>query len=138
MLNETQKAAFDQWEGYVLDKKTELLEPLLADEVVFHSPVVWTPQTGKALTALYLRAATVVLKDFSYTRQIIAGNHWCLEFSGKIGDVSVKGVDLIQINEAGKIIDFEVMVRPLKAVNAIHEAMGAMLEQMKSSVKPVS
>ncbi len=104
----------------------------MAEEVVFHSPVVWAPQQGKAITKLYLLgAAHVLANDFHYTRKIVDGFHWGLEFSCQVGEVTVKGIDLVTLNEAGKIIDFEVMVRPLKAVNVVHEAMGKMLEQLK-------
>jgi hypothetical protein len=127
--------ALQNWEEYVFKgHKPQILSELLAEEVVFHSPVVWTPQNGKAITMLYLLGAAQVLQtDFHYTRQIIdkEGKNWCLEFMCKVGEVTVKGVDLIQLNEEGKIIDFEVMVRPLKAMQAVHAAMGEMLEKLK-------
>jgi hypothetical protein len=129
--------AHQRWEEYVFEgHKVQLLSELLAEEVVLHSPVVWTPQRGKAITMLYLRGAAQVLQtDFHYTRQIIdaEGKNWCLEFECKVGEISVKGVDLIQLNEEGKIIDFEVMVRPLKAIQAVHAAMGEMLEKLKKN-----
>ncbi|MCU0445772.1 MAG: hypothetical protein MUE85_12735 [Microscillaceae bacterium] len=128
--------ALQQWKDYVTgNHNPQVLSDLLADEVIFHSPVVWTPQVGKAVTTLYLLGAAQVLQtDFHYTRQIIdaEGRNWCLEFECKVDDITVKGVDLIQLNETGKIIDFEVMVRPLKAIQAVHTAMGAMLEQLKN------
>ncbi len=124
--------AWDTWHAYLAGHEAHLLDELLDEEVVFHSPVVWTPQKGKALTKLYLlSAAKVLLDEFQYIRSIRQDLHWCLEFNCKIGDVTVRGIDLITLNEEGKIIDFEVMVRPLKAVNAIHQAMGLMLEQVK-------
>lgn len=126
--------SYQQWLEFLKSHNLLILNNLLSDEVVFHSPVVWTPQVGKQITILYLIGASEVLReDFKYVKQIIdeEGKNWMLEFSCKVGDVSVKGVDIIQLNDEGKIIDFEVMVRPLKAINAVHAAMGMMMEKMK-------
>lgn len=115
-----------------LDSST--LDQLLADDVVFHSPVVHTPQQGKHITRLYLTAAMQVLNapgHFRYLREVVQDDNAVLEFETKIGDVVVNGVDMIRWNSEGQIIDFKVMVRPLKAINAIHQAMGTMLESLK-------
>lgn len=126
------EAAWNKWHSYLDTHQASILDELLAEDVVFHSPVVWTPQKGKAITKLYLLgAAHVLANQFQYTRKIVDDVHWGLEFSCQVGEITVKGIDLITLNESGKIIDFEVMVRPLKAVNAVHEAMGKMLEQLK-------
>ncbi len=123
--------AFEQWIAYTKNHDASQLSNLLADEVVFHSPVVFTQQVGKNITFLYLTAATQVLKDFHYTQQIREGNQWALRFEGTIGKIKVIGFDIITLNEDGKIIDFEVLVRPAKAVIAIQQAMGEMLEKLK-------
>jgi hypothetical protein len=106
------------------------LDDLLADDVVFHSPVVHTPQVGKAITKQYLSAAFVVFNNdsFRYLRQIKGEKDAVLEFLTVIDGVTVNGVDMIRWNEAGQIVDFKVMVRPLKAINLIHQKMAAMLE----------
>ena len=107
----------------------------LADDVVFFSPVVFTPQKGRDITAAYLMAADVALGAsdgrFKYTRIFDAGQKAVLEFETTIDGKYVNGVDMIEWNDAGRIVDFKVMVRPLQAVNAIHAEMGAMLEKMK-------
>ena len=110
------------------------LSPLLADEVVFKSPVVHTPQQGKAITMAYLLAAGETLgnDDFRYTRVFDCGDRAVLEFETMMDGVLVNGVDMIEWNADGQIIDFKVMVRPLKAIQTVHAAMGAMLAKMKA------
>ncbi|HDZ55133.1 MAG TPA: nuclear transport factor 2 family protein [Pseudomonas xinjiangensis] len=122
------------WHRIVDAQDASAMDDLLSDEVVFHSPVVHTPQRGKRITKLYLMAAMQVLNatgHFRYCRELVDGNHAVLEFETQIGDVTVNGVDMIEWNDAGQVVDFKVMVRPLKAINAIHQAMGTMLESMK-------
>lgn len=122
-----------QWHQAVKSKNMNDLEAILAEEVTFHSPVVFKPIQGKEMTKLYLGAASVVLgnEHFKYVREVIEGNHAVLEFTTVIDGIYINGVDLIEWNEAGKISDFKVMIRPLKAVNKLHEMMMVMLERMK-------
>ncbi len=109
------------------------LKDLIADEAVFHSPVVHTPQRGKALTVGYLSAAFHVFfnPSFRYVREIVGTSDAMLEFETEIDGVLVNGVDIIKWNEAGQIIEFKVMLRPLKAINLIHQKMGEMLAAMQ-------
>ena len=97
--------------------------------MIFHSPVVHTPQVGKAITLKYLGAAMNVFfgPTFRYVREIVGPRDALLEFMVEIDGITVNGIDLIAWNDDGRIVDFKVMVRPLKAVNALHQAMGAML-----------
>ena len=120
------------WHALVHSRDVQALHDLLADDVVFHSPVVHTPQRGKAITALYLAGAMHVLNNehFRYERQIVGERDAMLEFVTRIDDVHVNGVDLIRWGEDGRIVDFKVMVRPLKAMNALHQAMGRMLQRL--------
>lgn len=117
------------WHSIVDTRDTTGINEILADEVVFYSPVVHAPQTGKAITAMYLSAAChVFLNDtFRYVREVIDGNDAVLEFVVDIDGITVNGVDMLKWNDAGKLVEFKVMLRPLKAVNLIHEKMGAML-----------
>ena len=103
---------------------------MLAEDAVFHSPVVHTPQRGKALVAQYLTAAFHVFfsQNFSYVREIVGASDAVLEFETEIDGVLVNGVDLIKWNDAGQIVEFKVMLRPLKAINLIHQRMAAMLQ----------
>lgn len=107
-----------------------LLDALVAQDAVFHSPVVHTPQAGKAKVMMYLLAAAQVLGNdsFAYVRELIDGDHALLEFTATIEGIHVNGIDLITFDQDGKIIDFKVMVRPLKAVNKLWEMMGAQLQ----------
>ena len=105
------------------------LSALLDDEVVFESPVVHTPQRGKAITQKYLLGAAHVLGGaaFRYTGEWRAERSAVLEFATEIDGIAINGVDLIWWNEAGLITHFKVMVRPLKAVNMLHQKMGERL-----------
>lgn len=120
-----------RWHRIVEARDPSLLGDFLADDVVFHSPVVHTPQRGKAITTGYLTAAIHVFggESFRYVREVIGERDAALEFTVEIGDIHVNGVDLLRWNEAGEVIDFKVMLRPLKAVQLIHEQMKAMLER---------
>jgi len=121
------------WHQVVQSRDPMVLSRLLADDVVFHSPVVHTPQRGKAITFQYLMGAMHVLNNasFHYEREIIGERDAVLEFATEIDGIVINGVDLIRWNDAGQIVDFKVMVRPLKAINLLHQKMGAMLEQLK-------
>ena len=118
------------WHELVRTQNPKGLDALLADDVAFHSPVVHTPQAGKAITTQYLTAAFQVFfnESFRYVRQIEGPRDAVLEFQVDIDGVSVNGVDMIRWNEDGKIVEFKVMIRPLKAINLIHQKMAAMLQ----------
>lgn len=122
-----------RWHQMVVARDPRGLDTLLADDAVFHSPVVHTPQRGKAITGLYLRAAFEVffVGEFRYVREVIGSHDALLEFETTMDGVAVNGVDLIRWNDAGQIIDFKVMVRPLKGIQAVHQRMGEMLARMK-------
>ena len=110
----------------------EAVEALLADDIVFTSPVAFKPYEGKAITAAILRGVTRVFTDFRYVREINDGPNTALIFETKVGDVSLNGCDFITTNEDGLISEFTVMVRPLKAANALAEAMGAQFERIQA------
>ena len=127
--------AIETWHGLVEANDPSGLDDLLADDVVFISPVVHTPQHGKAIAKAYLSAAFQVFfnPSFRYVREILGPSDAMLEFETEIDGVLVNGVDLIKWNDANQIIEFKVMLRPLKAVNLIHERMGAMLAASRMS-----
>lgn len=118
-----------RWHDFMGSRDPAALAAILAEEVVFESPVVHTPQRGKEVTLLYLGAAAKVLggESFVYDNAWFAERSAVLEFSCRIGDVAVNGVDIIAWNAAGMIDRFKVMIRPLQAINAVHAAMGAEL-----------
>jgi hypothetical protein len=120
------------------------LDELLADDCTFYSPVVFTPQKGKVLTKLYLGAAGNTFSggdkekapgksqsSFKYTKEILCGDYAVLEFESEIEGKYINGVDIITWNGEGKICEFKVMIRPLQAINMMHEQMKAMLEKMQ-------
>jgi hypothetical protein len=132
-----------QWHQHMAGQLPGGLDALLDDECVFLSPIVFTPQRGKELTKLYLGAAGQVFpgdasaskesnrSSFHYVREVVQGHDAVLEFETMIDGTQVNGVDMIKCNDEGRIIEFKVMIRPLKAINLIHAQMKAMLEQMQ-------
>jgi hypothetical protein len=120
------------WHDVIKTRNVSALEHLLSADVVFHSPVVHTPQVGKAVTSLYLQAAMHVLggPGFHYLREVWSDTDAVLEFANEVDGILINGVDMIRWNNTGQIVDFKVMVRPLKAVNMLHQKMGEMLQRM--------
>ncbi|MET8286782.1 MULTISPECIES: nuclear transport factor 2 family protein [Streptomyces] len=108
------------------------VEELLADDVVFTSPVAFKPYPGKAITAAILRGVTRVFTDFRYVREIAGadGRDHALVFTAKVGDKEINGCDFLHFDEDGRIDDLMVMVRPLSAAHALSEAMGAQFERI--------
>lgn len=123
-------ATLATWHELVKSRNAKGLDLLLADNVVFHSPVVHAPQIGKAVTIEYLAAAFHVFfnASFKYVREVTGPNDAVLEFEVDIDGISVNGVDMIKWDAEGRIIEFKVMIRPLKAINLIHQQMAAMLQ----------
>ncbi len=117
------------WHDYIESRDPQKLNDLLDEGAVFESPVVHTPQVGKAITAKYLLSALAVLNNpsFEYLGEWRAENSAVLEFACVIDGIRINGVDMIWWNSAGKITRFKVMVRPLKAINLLHQKMGEML-----------
>ena len=122
--------ALETWHRLVRSRDLSGLHALLAEDAVFHSPVVHTPQRGGAIVAKYLGAASQVFfnPSFRYVREIVGPADAMLEFETEIDGILVNGIDLIRWNESGQIVDFKVMIRPLKAINLIHQRMAAMLQ----------
>jgi len=130
--NENSAHTFRRWHEFVETPNAEILREILADDVKFHSPFVWKPKTGKATATAILLAATATFQDFRYVREITDENHWALEFEARIGDFSLRGIDLVETNEAGKIVDFEVMIRPANALQMLGAEMNRRLIGEKS------
>jgi hypothetical protein len=137
----------EKWRAHLRGQLPGGLDELLDDDVVFYSPVVYTPQVGKAITMLYLQAAGQSLPGdtsasssrdddatttkFRYTKTVLTGDTAVLEFETTVDGKYVNGVDIIRCNDEGRIVEFRVMIRPLQAVNAVHRQMAATLERMK-------
>jgi hypothetical protein len=141
----------EKWHAHLRGQLPGGLDELLDDDVVFYSPIVFTPQQGKAITKLYLEAAGQTLPGdapktgsdggstdggssggaFRYTKTVMAGDTAVLEFETTVEGKYVNGVDIIRCNDEGRIVEFRVMIRPLQAINLVHQQMAAMLERMK-------
>jgi len=144
----------ERWHRHLRGQLPGGLDELLDEDVLFYSPVVFTPQKGREITKTYLNAAystfggedAPTLGDpatasteqggsgggFRYTKQLMAGNQAVLEFETTMGGKFVNGVDIITCNPEGRIVEFRVMLRPLQAVNVAHQQMAAMLKQLQS------
>jgi len=140
----------EKWHAHLRGRLPGGLDELLDDDVVFYSPIVFTPQRGKAITKLYLEAAGQTLPGesgsesggppagagdaapggFRYTKKVLTDDTAVLEFETTVEGKYVNGVDIIRCNAEGRIVEFRVMIRPLQAVNIVHRQMAAMLEQM--------
>jgi hypothetical protein len=119
-----------RWHQLLERRDPRDLRDFLAEEAVFLSPIVHKPQQGRALTAGYLAAAFQVLGNdsFRYVREIVGPNDAMLEFETTIDGTLVNGVDIIKWNAEGKVVEFKVMIRPLKAISLVHERMAAVLQ----------
>ena len=121
------------WHDIIAQRDPGRLDEILAPECVFYSPVVHTPQEGRDLTRLYLTGAMHVFNEgFRYIKEVVTPEHAVLEFECELDGILVNGVDIMSFDEAGRIVEFKVMVRPLKAVNMLHARMREMLEQLAS------
>ncbi|NNL67126.1 MAG: nuclear transport factor 2 family protein [Myxococcales bacterium] len=137
-------ACIADWHDFLRGRLEGGLDAILADDVVFYSPIVFTPQSGKEVTKLYLNAAYATFGgdepkrasgesagSFRYVKEVLSGNHAVLEFETMVEGKYVNGVDIITCDDDGKIVEFKVMIRPLQAVNLMHAQMKAMLEKMQ-------
>lgn len=118
------------WHRLVKERNPRGLDALLDADAVFLSPVMHTPQRGKKVTSMYLTAAFQVFfnETFRYVREIVGHSDAVLEFETEIDGVLINGVDMIKWNDGGRIVEFKVMLRPLKAINFVHQRMAAMLQ----------
>jgi hypothetical protein len=121
------------WHEIVRERNLDRLDEVLAKDCVFLSPIVHTPQEGRELTKFYLAGASNTFNDsFHYVKEVITPRHAVLEFVCEMDGIVVNGVDIMTFDDEGKIIEFKVMVRPLKAINLLHARMKAMLEQLST------
>ncbi|SFB09534.1 SnoaL-like domain-containing protein [Collimonas sp. OK607] len=124
-------STIERWHEIIKSRDIASLKALLADDVIFESPVVHTPQSGNAITIKYLAAALHVLNNgtFQYLNEWLGPHSAVLEFQTTCDGILINGVDMITWNDEGRITHFKVMLRPLKALNKIHELMGQMLQR---------
>ena len=122
--------ALDSWRDIIRNGDMSALETLIADDAVFHSPVVHTPQVGKAIVVKYLTAAAIVRMNdsFHYVREMVQEQEALLEFQATIDDIVINGIDHIRWNDNNQIVEFKVWVRPLKAIQKLHQVMAKQLD----------
>ncbi|MBR0870065.1 nuclear transport factor 2 family protein [Bradyrhizobium tropiciagri] len=134
------KPGLDKWYAYMKSHDTSALWDLLHPDAVFESPVVHTPQRGRDITFKYLTSAAKVLggPTFKYTGEWTSATGAVLEFENEIEGIKLNGVDIITFDGDGRITHFKVMVRPLKAINLLHQMMGAELMKQQGGATPQS
>ena len=130
------RTALEGWHRYLETNAAADLDPLLADDVVFRSPVAHTPYPGRQAIALVLTTVNTVFENFRYHREFLSddGLNVVLEFSAEIGGKALKGADFVRFHPDGKIAEFEVMVRPASGLEALKAAMGARLGAHKQTL----
>jgi hypothetical protein len=127
----------ERWHRFVTGGSPGELDGLFADDVDLYSPIVHTPQRGRDITTTYVRAAAEALFGdggsgaFHYTKQVLAGDVAVLEFETTVHGKYVNGVNILRCDKEARIVELRVMIRPLQAVNAVHESMSAMLASME-------
>ena len=126
MTIETTKKSVARWHEMLDTRDMNILDELLAEDVVFRSPVAFNPYPGKPEVTFILTNVIQIFENFTYHREFYTedGLNVVLEFSANVGEKKLKGIDMIQFNEQGQIIDFEVMIRPKSGLEALAAQMG--------------
>ncbi|WP_455917147.1 nuclear transport factor 2 family protein [Pseudomonas cerasi] len=126
-----------RWHAMLAGRHLQSLPELLAPDAVFRSPMAHTPYPGAPVVSMILNTVITVFEDFKYHRELATadGLSVVLEFSARVGDKQLKGIDLIRFNELGQIVEFEVMVRPLSGLQALGEEMGRRLAPYLAKTK---
>ena len=154
-MSEPIQRCVENWHRHLRGELPGGLDAILAEDVAFLSPIVFSPQRGKELTKLYLNAAGATIGEgskqsaaadpsekraskFRYVKEILSGRHAVLEFETELAGKYVNGIDMLTCNDACLITEFKVMIRPLQAINLLHQQMAAMLKQMSSGQKETS
>jgi hypothetical protein len=131
----TQKS-LAQWYAMIAKDDLSNLASIVAEKAIFRSPMAYPPYPTRDVVCLVLQTAASVFEDFVYHREFVAGpNDVVLEFSARVGSKQLKGVDIIRFDEAGRIAEFEVMVRPANALMALGHAMGARIGPVVNEAK---
>lgn len=121
--NTTNATHLDRWHRIVFNRDHTELQAMLAEDIVFRSPYVWRPYHGRQAAWLILSTVLDVFQDFAYHRELVVGDDWALEFSARLGDLSLKGIDLIRLDNDGRIVEFEVFIRPFNGLQALGAEM---------------
>ncbi len=127
--NPAVNASLEQWHSMITSKSLKALPELLDPKAVFRSPMAYKPYEGAQMVNVILNTVIQVFENFEYHRQLVSadGQSVVLEFSATVGDRQLKGIDMVQFNAEGKIVDFEVMIRPMSGLQALGDEMGKRL-----------
>ena len=136
-MDQKNKVLLEKWHKVVFEKDLKTLDELISEKITFYSPVVFKPKTTKEEAIFVLSNVIEVLKDFKYYREFFDGNNWALEFSALVNGKSVKGIDLIEFNNDGQIVNFEVLIRPLSGLIALGEDMNKRFADAGKETKPL-
>ena len=130
-------AALAQWHQLIASNDLRTLQQLLHPQAVFRSPMAFKPYAGAPVVSMILNTVSQVFEDFAYHRELATpdGLSVVLEFSARVGERELKGIDLIRFDEDGKIVEFEVMVRPMSGLQALGDEMGRRLAPYLSATK---
>ncbi|HSC82343.1 MAG TPA: nuclear transport factor 2 family protein [Pseudomonas sp.] len=129
--------ALQRWHQFIAAKDLRQLPELLHPQAVFRSPMAHTPYPGAPMVNIILNTVLQVFEDFAYHRELASadGLNVVLEFSAKVGGRELKGIDMIRFDESGKIVEFEVMIRPMSGLQALGEEMGRRLAPLLAAAK---
>ena len=127
----------DKWHKIVFSKDLKGLEEMISDKIIFYSPVVFKPKTTKEEALFVLTNVIEVFQDFKYHREFYDGKSWALEFSANVNGKSLKGIDLIEVDDNGQIVNFEVIIRPLSGIIALGEDMNKRFADDGRVTKPL-
>ena len=136
-MDQKNKALLEKWHKVVFEKDLKSLNELISDKITLYSPVVFKPKSTKDEAMFVLSNVIEVLTEFKYHREFLNGNNWALEFSAIVNGKSVKGVDLIEFNDEGQIVNFEVLIRPLSGLIALGEDMNRRFADAGKETKPL-
>lgn len=136
-LNPAVAASLQRWHQFIASQDLSQLPELLHPQAVFRSPMAHTPYPGAQAVNLILNTVIKVFEDFAYHRELASadGLSVVLEFSARVGERELKGIDMIRFDEQGKIVDFEVMIRPMSGLAALGEEMGRRLAPYLAAMK---
>lgn len=128
-MNEHFKTTLSKWHEFVKTENAEILDEIFDEDIKFHSPFIWKPKEGKLMATKIITTVVRVFENFRYVREITGETDCVLEFEANVGGLTLRGVDLIKVDDAGKIIDFEVMVRPANALQILGMEMGKRMSE---------
>lgn len=136
-MDQNNRALLEKWHKVVFEKDLKSLDEIISDRITLYSPVVFKPKSTKDEAMFVLSNVIEVLKEFRYHREFIDGKNWALEFSAVVNGKSVKGIDLIEFNDEGQIVNFEVLIRPLSGLIALGEDMNRRFADAGKETKPL-